>query len=152
MSWEAAGAIGEILGSIGVLVTLIYFGVQLRKTQVMLEVESLGATQQSTFDLNTQIIQHAELIQKANSSEKLTPAEDMQIRAILFNMENHSFFTFIRTRKLGQEIDQPMKAFASFLNENSALRILWLDERFSSSNEGPNRLAWKAAVEKHIEN
>jgi len=30
MNWDAIGAIGQMLGSIAVLVTLIYLGVQLR--------------------------------------------------------------------------------------------------------------------------
>ena len=34
MNWEAAGAIGEVLGSIAVLASLIYIAVQVRETKI----------------------------------------------------------------------------------------------------------------------
>ena len=41
MSWEAAGAIGEIAGAIAVIVTLIYLSRQIRATGVQLEVNAV---------------------------------------------------------------------------------------------------------------
>ena len=41
MNWEAAGAIGEIVGAIGVLATLIYLAVQIRDNTRSLQAASL---------------------------------------------------------------------------------------------------------------
>ena len=41
MNWEAAGAIGEIVGAIGVLATLIYLAAQIRDNTRSLQAASL---------------------------------------------------------------------------------------------------------------
>jgi len=43
MNWEAIGAIGEILGAMGVIVTLIYLASQLRQNTAMMKAESRNA-------------------------------------------------------------------------------------------------------------
>ena len=35
MNWEAIGAVGEMLGAVGVIVTLVYFGLQLGGIQLV---------------------------------------------------------------------------------------------------------------------
>lgn len=37
MNWEAIGAVGEILGAAGVIITLVYLAVQVRQNSVLLE-------------------------------------------------------------------------------------------------------------------
>ena len=43
MNWEAIGAIGEILGAAGVVVTLVYLAYQIRQNTVQLEQNILAA-------------------------------------------------------------------------------------------------------------
>lgn len=49
MNWEAAGAVGEIVGAIGVIATLAYLGIQTRN--------NTKAVNASTFQANTEIWQ-----------------------------------------------------------------------------------------------
>ena len=37
MNWEAIGAVGEVLGAIGVIATLVYLAVQIRQNSTVLE-------------------------------------------------------------------------------------------------------------------
>ncbi len=41
MNWDAIGAIGEILGALGVLVTLVYLATQIRENTRSLQAVSL---------------------------------------------------------------------------------------------------------------
>jgi hypothetical protein len=53
MDWEAVGAIGEIAGAIGVILTLLYLSVQVRSSTLASRVESkLAATRMYTDFLN----------------------------------------------------------------------------------------------------
>ena len=46
MNWEAVGAVGEVLGAIGVIVTLVYLAVQIRQnTRAMEESRKLALAQ-----------------------------------------------------------------------------------------------------------
>ena len=47
MNWTALGAIGELVGAIAVLVTLIYFAIQIRNIQGASSANSLSVTDQA---------------------------------------------------------------------------------------------------------
>ncbi|MEH6588586.1 MAG: hypothetical protein V7720_18700, partial [Halioglobus sp.] len=56
MNWEAIGAIGEVVGGIGVIVTLLYLALQVRASTVASKVESkLAATRMYSDFLKTLI-------------------------------------------------------------------------------------------------
>lgn len=46
MNWEVAGAIGEIVGALGVIVTLGYLAVQIRENSRQMKVSSIIAINQ----------------------------------------------------------------------------------------------------------
>lgn len=98
MNWEAIGAVGEIIGAIGVIFSLIYLSIQIR-TQ---SAESHAATIQSFTDqqltLNSELIRNAKIWDKVIKSESLSEGEETRIGMLLFNMimiENeNSYFQF----------------------------------------------------------
>jgi hypothetical protein len=52
MNWEAIGAIGEVLGAIGVICTLLYLTVQIRQNTRALQGATLDAlTGRKQFEL-----------------------------------------------------------------------------------------------------
>ena len=83
MNWEALGAIGEIVGAIGVIATLAYLAIQIRQNTRM------GASElrQSFYDYTTRQMLHgtdsaqlSALLAKAGmTNESLSPGERMQI-------------------------------------------------------------------------
>lgn len=52
MNWDAIGAIGEILGAFGVLVTLIYLSIQIRSNTKEVKSENVHRTTDSSNQLN----------------------------------------------------------------------------------------------------
>ncbi len=64
----------ELLGSAGVLIKLIYLGVQLRRSQVSTQNASIFGMQMAHLTANDQRLQHAELLTKANADTELTGA------------------------------------------------------------------------------
>ena len=44
MNWEAIGAVGEVLGAVGVILTLGYLAVQIRQNTAMMTVQTVQAS------------------------------------------------------------------------------------------------------------
>jgi hypothetical protein len=51
MEWDAVGAIGEILGAVGVLASLIYLGVQIRRNSMQIWSQNVHAQTEQTQQL-----------------------------------------------------------------------------------------------------
>ena len=61
MNWEAVGAIGEVVGGLGVIVTLIYLSLQVRASTVASRVESKLAASQMYGDFIGKLIENPEI-------------------------------------------------------------------------------------------
>ncbi len=136
MNWDAIGAVGEVLGAVGVLITLIYFGFQLRKTQKTMEISSFSATSDAQFALNTQMLDHADLVIRADKGENLSDVEAGQFRILVQNASNHSFFTYVRQGLSGRDQAPPVMNFSSWLNKHPAARAVWLESLAASPDSG----------------
>ena len=85
MDWDAAGALGEIIGATAVVVTVIYLAIQIRTTRVDSASAATDTVVQgfsrwrSTILENTDI---AEALTKANRKETLTDREQLQLRMV----------------------------------------------------------------------
>ena len=76
MNWDALGAIGEIVGAVSVLATLIYLASQIRQTN---EISRFGTTKDIMvkFDhLNEQLIAEPQLRHALHTSKPLTEEEE----------------------------------------------------------------------------
>ena len=62
MNWDAIGAIAELFGAIGVIVTLVYLSVQLRHNTGSMRVSSAAAHSEAMRSLNMVIVQDPELV------------------------------------------------------------------------------------------
>ena len=65
MNWEALGAIGETLGALGVIVTLVYLAIQIRQNTGSMQ-EGRRATLAQTYQLRADALQDM-VVQAANS-------------------------------------------------------------------------------------
>jgi hypothetical protein len=61
MNWEAIGAIGESLGAIGVITTLVYLAIQIRQNSKTMEAQMYQARYQMSEDRSGQIAESAYL-------------------------------------------------------------------------------------------
>ena len=77
MNWQALGAIGEVAGAIGVIVTLLYLSVQVRQNSKMMKANAIQSISDASQQLIYQMSSEAEVMEKSyfNDDEKLTPVE-----------------------------------------------------------------------------
>ena len=82
MNWGAIGAIGEVLGAIGVIVTLGYLAAQIRQNTQMMK--STVRQQVTTTAQNAifKMMDNAETLAKMQERETLTPGEQVRMRLL----------------------------------------------------------------------
>lgn len=93
MTWDAVGAIAELLGAVGVIATLLYLAKQIGQSSLMMRAtikqEQTSAVQQVIF----QWVDHPGLWIKLTNDEDLTEEEDVKagwiLRAGFRGFESH---------------------------------------------------------------
>jgi hypothetical protein len=89
MNWEAIGAIGEILGAAGVIITLIYLSGQIRKNNRQIKGEAIGTLAQLTQQFDSDIRDNPDLFSiaqvAAHDWDENSPED--QNRAHLINLQ-----------------------------------------------------------------
>lgn len=92
MNWEAVGAIGEVVGAVAVISTLIYLAVQVRQNNRNLAEATSASISQSFASINSRISsdeKFAELfIRGRNDIDSLNPVELERFRAFVQDILN----------------------------------------------------------------
>ena len=98
MNWEAIGAIGEILGAIAVLATLVYLAVQIRQNSRFVQAATYHSTSRARNEFNFAVATTPELsallIRAGDKSTTLDAEEQQRFDALmwgLFNLFEDSF-------------------------------------------------------------
>ena len=123
MNWEAIGAIGEILGAAGVIVTLGYLAFQLRQNNRHLAHEAQRALAHAVRENTVTIANNAEIWVKDQAGETLTAAE-----AIRMNMQWHGLLFGYQTafQQLPlQEIEARANNFRLWFENTPSFRASW---------------------------
>ncbi len=84
MNWEAIGAVGEVLGAIGVILTLAYLAYQIRQNTVATQLETESNFQNGFAAVELMIASNgefADVLAKGRTGEELTPAEFVRLQA-----------------------------------------------------------------------
>lgn len=100
MNWEAAGAIGEIVGATAVVATLIYFAIQLRSMQATIVGDSVSRAQSNEAILLQLELEYASLIVKANEGQQLSPQENYQLLKLYRSRWSGHLLEYIRNKAL----------------------------------------------------
>ena len=82
MNWDAIGAVGELVGALAVLVTLIYLAIQVRHTRRAQEAEAIRANRVERREFHTAIRDSPYIpmiYAKIDSGEKLTAEEEHRL-------------------------------------------------------------------------
>jgi hypothetical protein len=101
INWDALGAIGDFLGSIGVLISLVYLAMQTRASAA----ETRDATIQSVMQLAIQFRAEsysgdlAAIRLKAAMNEKMTPLESLQFEGYLSALFELNELVFVQYQK-----------------------------------------------------
>ncbi|MFT4799432.1 MAG: hypothetical protein ACJAYE_003628 [Candidatus Azotimanducaceae bacterium] len=74
MNWDAVGAVAELVGAAGVIVTLIYLATQVRQNTKSISTSSFQATTDALNQVNALIADNSDLAEifTAVRNEKLT--------------------------------------------------------------------------------
>ena len=98
MNWEALGAIGEVAGAIGVVVTLVYLAFQIRQNSAVTRAQTRAQISLYGNQIIQNNLSNVDLIRiaaKRRRGEELTVEEqiqrEFQIRQLFRNAE-HSFY------------------------------------------------------------
>jgi len=83
MNWEAIGAIGEIVGALAVLLTLIYLSIQIRQSVKLAKSQIREQRTMSSQEVIFQYAAYGDLVAKAAGGEALTEGEKLTTNSLL---------------------------------------------------------------------
>ncbi len=90
MNWDAIGAIGEITGGIGVVVSLIFVGIQVRKNTIALKDANSERAVERTINFNHLIASDSTVAQiwfkGLRSSDQLDEIERVQFSSLAYSI------------------------------------------------------------------
>ncbi|MGR8948211.1 MAG: hypothetical protein ACU84Q_09210 [Gammaproteobacteria bacterium] len=136
MNWDAIGAVGEIVGAIAVVISLVYVAVQIRQNTAAVRVsthQDLLANQTAAQHIAAANPQVAELWQQADDDyDGLSPAERKQFTVFSLNMFN----TFQSARfsheadLLPEEVWEAwVRGYAAIIGSSPGFRREWVSLR-----------------------
>lgn len=118
---ETIANIAETVGALVVVLTLIYLTIQIRQSNALLRSQSRQSQLSNDQTSLLLAFEHADLLQKMNSKEPLTPDEQMQLSLVyLIDMRNREFEFF--QYKDGLLDEEAWKSFREIILINHATR------------------------------
>ena len=90
MNWDAVGAIGEIIGALAVLVTLVYLAIQIKQNTAVARASATREIHDSLLAAHSPIFSSTEVARVIRlgsfEPESLTPDEHLQFDTAIYNM------------------------------------------------------------------
>ena len=85
MNWEAIGAVGEILGAVGVIVTLVYLARQLGHNTAMMRVAASSERLERDYDIASSVIENREVAEMwAKGDLEFDSLDDIDRHRLMF--------------------------------------------------------------------
>ena len=145
---QILGNLGEFVGALGVVATLIYLAVQVRHSGVLLEsnnsamAENTKLVRAAAIDRYSDAVSRwrgrliesedvARLWQKALDEENLEGVEDLRLQNLLIDWVNTYRSNFNRAKAVGNEglARQAVMSVVPFINQSSVIRDFWFAVR-----------------------
>lgn len=131
MNWEAIGAIGEILGAIGVIATIAYLSIQIRqntKTQQSAVAQATTASRTSWYDLVISDPEVGDIWRKGTSQPDLLTEQERtrfiwMLARIFSNLEE--FHLQFQHGMLPEDQWITYRSFGRTMLENSLINDWW---------------------------
>ena len=101
INWDALGAIGEILGSVGVLISLLYLGSQMRHSAAETRDASIHSVMQLAIQFRTESYKGelADIRLKVALNESLSQLESMKFEGYLSALFELNELVFVQFQK-----------------------------------------------------
>ena len=129
MNWEAIGAIGEVAGAIGVIVTLIYLAAQIRQSNNLSRSASRQALVANDVTSLTANIRIADVFAKLVSAEELTAQDQLRLSFMFsIDLRNREFEYFQYTNGLLDEKVWLAYRQVILVNHSTSFGRIWWEE------------------------
>lgn len=86
MNWDAISAVAELLAAIGVIVSLIFVGLQLKKSNAEARSATMQATTDSEIMMVATLTRYADTWNKVNTGQDLEGDTEFRRGVLLFNL------------------------------------------------------------------
>jgi hypothetical protein len=106
MNWDAIGAVGEMIGSLAVVVTLVYLALQVRTAKVESSSNAIAVEREVYLATRAQFVENADLWVKGNSGGELSASERFAFDELVSAKADQHFFWFARGVVSGNALDQ----------------------------------------------
>ncbi|MDA1370631.1 MAG: hypothetical protein O2971_07705 [Proteobacteria bacterium] len=121
MNWDALGAIAEVIGGLGVILTLVYLAIQIRGSNRVASAQSRHAMSEFALNVSKFRAEHADRIARVNSDGDLTDGDKE------FQYWNHMQMmlfteTYFHQHELGLMPDSHWRPFAHYIVNYFAIR------------------------------
>lgn len=120
LNWDAIGAIGEVIGGVAVLITLLYLAVQVRGTNRLLLMQHRETNRAVQYDLDRYEIENREfgelLLQAETDFKSLDEVDERRVRKHIRNEIIHWQNMYVR----GTLLEDPR---AKWVGVNGARRL-----------------------------
>jgi uncharacterized membrane protein YecN with MAPEG domain len=119
--------IAEFAGITGIILSLVFVGVQLRQEHRVANAERGMNIAQSYYEELNGRIENAEVWVKGNAGvDELSPTESVIYDALIRKRFTFAFWGTYASRQLGVTRDVGIHDFAAFLHENPGARRTWI--------------------------
>ncbi len=115
MNWEAIGAVGEILGALGVIATLIYLALQIRQNTRSIQANRLNEIGREFAERHMVVATSSEMPRIAANcrkprSDDFSPEDQERVLAWV-NSQANTYFTIAVAHQNGELSDDVYKAY-----------------------------------------
>ena len=129
MNWEAIGAIGEVAGAIGVIVTLIYLAAQIRQSNNLSRSASRQALVANDVTSLTANLRIADVFAKLVSAEELTAQDQLRLSFMFsIDLRNREFEYFQYINGLLDEKVWLAYRQVILVNHSTSFGLIWWEE------------------------
>lgn len=147
MNWDAIGAIGEIVGAAAVVLTLGYLAAQTRQARLAAQETAKFSSLETTRSMvnlyvegRRSLLEHSDLIAKANALEELTDGERYALSIVLHDLFYGSAYAFRSAQMAGSlhGKDGDVEYFVSLIQGNECAMAEWERMKHSVAKMGPD--------------
>jgi len=127
MTFDKWKTIAEFAGITGIILSLVFVGLQLRQEQRVALAERGINVAQSFYEVHNGTIENAAVWVKGNAGvDELSPAETAIYDALIRKQFTHAYWNSYAARQLGDTRAIGIHGFAAFLYENPGARRTWI--------------------------
>lgn len=115
MNWEAIGAIGEIIGALAVVVTLIYLVIQIRQNTAAVATATYESTMSGFNDINVVVASNPELaslLDRGTQNPNLLSAEEITQFNFLLRCYANQWWKLLKLHERGSLAEGEWSTFA----------------------------------------